>query len=402
MITFDKLNKYIIISIGVTQITIQEIYDAIRDFEDEIANLETPKIADCYGKQELGGGVLVGLTLVLYEWAIKFADRPGPTWEICTIRGGNLVAYDADGYGISPITPSSFITTNMTSSSSATINELGLTDLKYRIESLRSGGSGFGRTWYVNTDTGLDQSSGESPDAPLKTLEHALIHANHGDVIVFLDAGPITTPLVVTKSGIHLRGNGAGTLISTPSGVGITIEGVQEVSVEDFNFYGCLQGIKIKNASNVFLKDLIAQSTSTFFLEIDAGTNVRCDTLYSQITGLCAFDIKGASLGITMENCIAFGSAKSGIHVVQGTGITIQKSAAVACQEYGFRIEAGAAYCAIHGGSVLYSNVLGNYLDNGVATYIGSDLSDVRLASTVDALRKIAIATQGIAAAGLK
>lgn len=108
-----------------TEVTIQELVTTIRDWEDNLANMEWPKIIDAAGKEELGGGVLVGITTTLRDTKLKFADRPGPDWVVCNIGGGNLVATSGtvDNY-VNPIEPSSYVTVTKTSSSSATLQEL--------------------------------------------------------------------------------------------------------------------------------------------------------------------------------------------------------------------------------------------------------------------------------------
>ena len=76
-----RFARRVIFKICNTEITIQEIVDQIRDFEDEISpagGMDIPYILDAAGKQPLGGGDLVGMTITLIDWTIKFADRPGP------------------------------------------------------------------------------------------------------------------------------------------------------------------------------------------------------------------------------------------------------------------------------------------------------------------------------------
>ena len=123
--TFDKVSKIIEVNLPDTEVTIQELVDAIRTWEDDVANMEIYKVCDASGKEGLGGGVLVGITLTLIDWKIKFADRPGPTWVLCRITGGNLVCWDttAEDY-VDPISPAAYVTVSITASSSATLQEL--------------------------------------------------------------------------------------------------------------------------------------------------------------------------------------------------------------------------------------------------------------------------------------
>lgn len=124
--TFDRKSdpKLIIVDISFAAITVQELYDVIRDYEDEPSNMDLPRIVSGGGKEELGGGVSVGITVTLYDWYLQFAARPGLDYALCEISGGNLVGFNTttEQYYV-PIYPSAFTTVVRTSSSSATLIE---------------------------------------------------------------------------------------------------------------------------------------------------------------------------------------------------------------------------------------------------------------------------------------
>lgn len=120
-VIFDKANKLIIIEAPATTITIQELVNAIREWEEELENFDVAKIADASGKEDLGGGLKVGITLKLLGWKLKFADRTGPDTVLCEVTGGNLVAVDAAGHFVNPIEPSSYVTVTKTASVSAAL-----------------------------------------------------------------------------------------------------------------------------------------------------------------------------------------------------------------------------------------------------------------------------------------
>jgi len=124
-LSFDKPNKIITVLAPDTEITMQELVNLVRDWEDELDNMEMYKVLDASGKQDLGGGVLVGITVTLLDWKLKFQDRAGPSYTLCNVTGGNLVRYDtvAETYG-NPIEPASYVTVTLTASSSATLQEL--------------------------------------------------------------------------------------------------------------------------------------------------------------------------------------------------------------------------------------------------------------------------------------
>lgn len=105
-ITFNKPDKLIVITTD-TEVTIQNLINAIRNYEDEPENLETASLANAYGKQDLGGGSMVGITLELINnWRIKFEDRDPPDTIACKVTGGNLVAIN--DYYDNPICPSAY------------------------------------------------------------------------------------------------------------------------------------------------------------------------------------------------------------------------------------------------------------------------------------------------------
>ena len=104
-------------------VTMQDLYDTLR--ERELIQIDEPYIINGAGKEPLGGGVLVGLTLTLNDALIQFEARPGPEYVLCTLGGGNLVAQDSNGNPlVSPINPTSFVSIVQSNSSSATLQEL--------------------------------------------------------------------------------------------------------------------------------------------------------------------------------------------------------------------------------------------------------------------------------------
>lgn len=162
--TFDEINKLVIVDLDYTEVTCQQIVNAVRDWEDELNNLDIPVFMFPSGKEDLGGGTYVGITVVFVEWKLKFTDRPGPEWIICQITGGNFVGVDENGDEQVPIEPSSYVTVVRTSSSSATLQEL--STLQY---------SSFdGGVWIdvINGVTGTKFPRG-TPQLPVNNLDDA-------------------------------------------------------------------------------------------------------------------------------------------------------------------------------------------------------------------------------------
>ena len=107
-----------------TSVTMQDLYDTLRVLEADPSNMDNDFIVSGSGKENLGGGVFVGLTITLSNAQLAFEDRPGPFFVQCNATGGNLVAVDENGNVISSIYPTSYTQVILTSSSSATLQEL--------------------------------------------------------------------------------------------------------------------------------------------------------------------------------------------------------------------------------------------------------------------------------------
>ena len=120
-IVFYEAIKIIEVEAPAIEVSIQELLNACREWEDDLSSLDTPQIAYASGKEVLGGGMSVGVTLLLMDWRVRFQARPGPDWVTCNISGGNLVAFNTilQAY-VSPIASSPFITATYAASSSAT------------------------------------------------------------------------------------------------------------------------------------------------------------------------------------------------------------------------------------------------------------------------------------------
>lgn len=116
---YDFVNEVITVPLPDTTLDLQYLVNQTRDQEDNAEpGMAYGTVLQAFGKQDLGGGVSVGITVVLLDnWAIKFADRTGPGTVSVRISGGNLVG-DA---GHNPVAPSEFTQVTLANSSSATI-----------------------------------------------------------------------------------------------------------------------------------------------------------------------------------------------------------------------------------------------------------------------------------------
>ena len=118
---FDPVARIITVKAPTIDITLQELINAIQDWQDELIHMDVDNIALASGKQYLSTGVYVGLTIQLLNWKIKFEDRPGPVWAFCSISGGNLVAVDGAGVPMNPLSTSTFINITLEKATSAAL-----------------------------------------------------------------------------------------------------------------------------------------------------------------------------------------------------------------------------------------------------------------------------------------
>ena len=105
------------------EITMQDLVDTCRFLESQPNTLDNLRLLDAAGKEDLGGGIKVGITVTLQNAKIAFEARSGPTYIQCNISGGNLVSVDTVGSSISPIEPTAFTQVVLANSSSATLSE---------------------------------------------------------------------------------------------------------------------------------------------------------------------------------------------------------------------------------------------------------------------------------------
>lgn len=93
---FDRGNQWVIVDEPDTSATVQEIYNACKDYEDLPESMAFEVLCSAVGKADLGAGRLTVITLTMLNgWKVKFADRAGPGETVCYITDGNLVG---DGY----------------------------------------------------------------------------------------------------------------------------------------------------------------------------------------------------------------------------------------------------------------------------------------------------------------
>ena len=82
-----------------TNISIQEIVDLVRAWEDTARGLNFPHLIDATGKDNLGGGVSVGITATLQNAIISFEVQGGvdSSGTVTTLDATGVVLTDASG-----------------------------------------------------------------------------------------------------------------------------------------------------------------------------------------------------------------------------------------------------------------------------------------------------------------
>ena len=127
-ITFNQPTTEIVITTGQLTVTAQDLYNAIREFEDDFQMMGWSSIALAGGKFPLGGGVFTEIILQLLEgnegpWTIRFEDEGT---QFVSVTGGTFLATDINNLA-RPVTTNPSITINQ--SVSGVLVETGVSGL---------------------------------------------------------------------------------------------------------------------------------------------------------------------------------------------------------------------------------------------------------------------------------
>jgi len=268
--SFDRINKIVTVLAPDTQVSVQELYDACRDYEDEPRNLDLDKIVDGAGKQELGGGVKVGITITLLGWKVTFEGRAGPDWTLCEISGGNLVGYDSQtAQFYVPIEPSSYTTIVRTSSSSATLQEL---------EALQY--SSFnGGVWIdaINGQSGTEYPIG-TPEYPVDNVPDAITIATTKGFLTLFVIGDLTIPNTANIDNFTVVGESIRTVILVQAGATTNETSFRKATITGTltgHYVDICDGKVISLAGfcgymhNVMISGLITLATGTDLIQLD-------------------------------------------------------------------------------------------------------------------------------------
>ncbi|MFA7301579.1 MAG: right-handed parallel beta-helix repeat-containing protein [Candidatus Shapirobacteria bacterium] len=396
---FDFYNSIIEVSAPDTSITIQALLNAIRDMEDEPLALPYGKIADAYGKQDLGNGVLVGITMVLMSpWRVKFESRPGPDTVSCRIDGGNLVG----GLDGNPIAPSAFTQVTMANSSSATLSVPNDTaNLKYLIESLYGSHMGVGTTYYWDPVNGDDLNDGFQPVTAVKSFLRVdqLVVNNHFDIIYCIVTDPsgittVTETLNITKNTVKIRGPGYSFQLKPTTSVADTIA-INAHSVQISGLYletassGSRNGISIVGNNNQ-IKDSWIKNCRQHGISVASSTMSKINNCVIENCGLSTTG-DGIALGnSTIQNSIFKNVITSNVGGISlsGTSIadnTIENNLIYNNSATGVLVGAGVNRTTVRSGNTIVANVP-NTSDLGADTYIETQAGGASSTEIADAV----------------
>jgi hypothetical protein len=108
IVDFLKSPRIIRIPNTSDEVTQQDLYDTLRSLEDDPGNMSYNHLIDSAGKEELGGGVLVGITNELQNAILFFVP------DLAVIESGTVTTGDATGVTLTD-TAATFITNGVTS-----------------------------------------------------------------------------------------------------------------------------------------------------------------------------------------------------------------------------------------------------------------------------------------------
>ena len=115
-------NKIATIPMPNPTVTIQDLYNDLKEFESTPQGISADVTCSAAGKDDLGGGEFVGITMTMInEWRLEFEPQGGPSYESRIVGGGNLVAVNA--FDNNPIYPSSYTQVQIRQSQAPTILE---------------------------------------------------------------------------------------------------------------------------------------------------------------------------------------------------------------------------------------------------------------------------------------
>ena len=392
-----------------TTLDLQYLVDQTRDTEDELhPGLAYSKIMDAFGKQSLGGGVFVGITVVLLDnWKIRFEARTEPTSVI--VSGGNLIAESGN-----PIAPSDNVTVSIAQSTSPSIaTPADNVNLKYLIASL-AGAEGMhkmlGDVFYWDPYGGSDTNDGLTPTTGVETFTAALglTTDNSYDAIYCLANDPsgittVTTPITIpnTKNTVKVRGPGHVFRI-IPEAAGSDTVTVEANNVEVSGLYLSTLDSGSDNAITVtgdraLIKDCWISNVRGHGINLVGSAQSRITTCAVEHCGTSSsgngVNISTDTTQTNISKCVIFDSI-NGVNL-SGTGIAdniIENSLIYKNSGYAINDGSGVLRTIGRDGNTLANNTSGTYPNSGTDTYIESAAGGISADEVANAVWGAAIA----------
>src|SRR3989344_56406 len=400
-ISFLKYDRVILVENPVegTEVTCQELINAIRDYEDELSFMDYGHIANAYGKQPLGGGSFVGITLELINnWRIQFESPGAPPTITVYVRGGNLVATNT--FRNNPIKPSDYVTVIIAQSSSPTIitppEDL---NMLYLIESLRGKHQTLGNIWYWDPAGGLDTNDGLQPSTAVLTFAKAqtLATAGNNDIIFCLStaSGGITTvpeSLTITKNNLKVRGPGYPFQIKPTLSSTVPIT-VTADNVEVSGLYvqptagGSVNGITI-TGDNALVKDCWINTATANGIDLSSSTRTSIQTCAIESSTSNGINIGNSVSQSIISTCIISGSGADGANL-GGTSISdniFENNLIYNNTGYGIDVGTGVTRTGVRLHHTFSGNTAGSTRDLGTGTFIESQAGGASASEIADAV----------------
>lgn len=399
---FNKTTKIITVEAPQTTLTVQDLHDDIRLFEHLNQNLEEGQIAVASGKQSLGGGVQVGITLELINnWRLSFAARPGPDTILCSVSGGNLVA--TNDYGNNPIAPTAFTQVNIAQSSSATVIQAPSDDhMLYLLASLRGKQRNVGNYWYWNPTSGSDSNDGTTPGNAVLTFAQAqsLASAGTGDTIFCIASNSsgittVTETLTITKANLKVMGPGYTFQLVPTATTNPTIT-ISAANVEVSGLYistaatGTQDAISV-GSNNAFIQDCWIATVRGNGISLATTSRTTIDSCVIEHCGRSGtgdgIKLGNSTIEAKIAKCIIFDNI-NGISLA-GTSLAdniFENNLIYQNSGYGLTVGTGVLRTHVRSGHTFNKNTTGNTQDLGTDTYIETSAGGASASEIADAV----------------
>lgn len=405
-LVFDENLKVITVEKPQTTLTIQTLYNEIRLYEEKMPFLFVAQLANGSGKQSLGGGVQVGITLELInDWRLSFQARDGIEEGggtiLCTVSGGNLVATNT--FANNPIKPTAFTQVVIAQSSSATVIAAPSDDtMLYLINSLRGKQRAVGKYFYWNPTSGSDSKDGTTLANAVLTFAQAqtLASAGNGDTIFCIASNTsgtttVTETLNITKANLKVMGPGH-TFQLKPTTITVPTITIGAANVEVSGLYIETAATGTQNAitvtsNNAFVQDSWIANVRGNGIDISASSRTQINSCVIEHAGRSGTG-DGIKIGNTVtealiSKCIIFDNV-NGI-ALAGTGLAdnvFENNLIYQNTGFGLTIGTGVLRTHVRSGHTFSKNTSGDTQNLGTDTFIESQaggLTSTQVANAV-------------------